>query len=181
MDVRPQNAVLFATIVVVNIIWWMLMIAAIGLGASHLNQCPVQPFIPIYLIVLGANSIIALSVTYNCNNNKGNAIHILGLLCMTVLHIFSFVWLIAGTCWVYSVYPPSYSDKDRYCDKITYQFAFVITTLLWVTMSLVFICGCCIGLLTCCTTVFAGRHLLPNRNSFYGAIGHFQGSSAGDV
>lgn len=154
--------------------------AAIGLGAAHLNYCPVQPYIPIYLIVFGANNIISLTVTYNCSTNKDSAIHILGSVCMAILHMFSFAWLIAGTCWVYSVYPPNY-EKDLYCDKTTYQFAFVITTLVWVTLSLVFICGCCFGLITCCTTIAAGRHLLPNRNSFYGAISNFQGSAAGDV
>ncbi|KAM4539883.1 transmembrane protein 272-like [Odontesthes bonariensis] len=180
MDFRPQGAVLIATLVVVNFIWWMVMIAAIGVGATHLDSCPVQPNIPIYLIVLGATSILSLSFTYNISANKDSAINIVSSACMTILHIFNFAWLIAGTCWVYNIYPPNYTGPDR-CHKITYQFAFVVTTLMWVTMTLVFICGCCFGLLTCCTTMVVRRHLIPTRNSFYGATSDLGEQATGDV
>ncbi|KAM4725173.1 transmembrane protein 272-like [Anableps anableps] len=180
MDYRPQSAGLIAITVVMNIIWWMAMIAAIGLGATHMDDCPVQPNVPVYLIVLGASSLLSLLFTYCTSGFQDGAIHILSLACMTVLHIFSFAWLIAGSSWVYAVYPPDYSQTNRYCHKITYQFAFVVTTLLWVAMALMFVCGCCLGLVTCCTTVFAGRHLLPDRKSFYGAT-NFHEPTAGDV
>ncbi|XP_032435839.1 transmembrane protein 272-like [Xiphophorus hellerii] len=180
MDYRPQGARLVAATVVMNMIWWMVMIAAIGLGATHMHRCTVQPNIPIYLVVLGASSLLSLVFTYCTSGFQDGALHVLSLACMTFLHIFSFAWLIAGSSWVYAVYPPNYSDKGLYCHKTTYQFAFVVTTLLWVAMALVFICGCCISLLTCCTTVFAGRHLLPDRKSFYGATS-FHEPAAGDV
>ncbi|KAM6899992.1 uncharacterized protein FYW49_018107 [Xenentodon cancila] len=179
MDLRPQSAVLIATVVVVNIIWWMLMIAAIGLGATTLSLCPVQPYIPIYLLVLGAASILSLSVTYISRTNTVGAAHIFSSACMVILHLFSFAWLIAGTCWIYSVHPPNYTGPDQHCHKTTYQFAFVVTTLLWVIVSLVFLCGGCCALLTCCTTVVATRHLIPNRSSFYGATSDIQHSSVG--
>ncbi|XP_030596302.1 transmembrane protein 272-like [Archocentrus centrarchus] len=178
MDLKPQSASQIAGIVVVNIIWWMVMVAAIGLGATHLGSCTVQPHIPIYLIVLGATSILSLSLTYTSSAFDSGPVYVLSTASMTVLHIFSFGWFIAGTSWVYSVYPPNYlPGKDPYCHKVTYQFAFVVTTLVWATMCLVFVCGCCFGLLICCRTVFASRHLIPNRGSFYGAIHE----SAGDV
>ncbi|KAK5611012.1 hypothetical protein CRENBAI_023066 [Crenichthys baileyi] len=180
MDNRPQSAGLIATTVVINIIWWMLMIAAIGLGAIHMDHCPVQPNVPVYLIVLGATSLLSLIFTYSSTGYQDGAVHILSLACMTVLHIFSFAWLIAGSSWVYAVYPPNYSGKERYCHKTTYQFAFVVTTLLWVAMTLLLVCSCCFALLTCCTTIFAGRHLLPNRKSFYGATS-FHEPATGDV
>ncbi|XP_037831565.1 transmembrane protein 272-like [Kryptolebias marmoratus] len=179
MDFRPQSAFLIATLVVVNIIWWMVMIGAIALGATHLDRCPVQPHIPIYLIVMGATSILSLIFTYS--TKMDGVIHVLSTACMTVLHIFSFAWLIAGTSWVYAVYPPDYSEGDLYCHKMTYLFAFVITTLMWVAVSLIFICGCCVALLTCCTTAVARHHLIPNRNSFYGATSSSQQPAAGDV
>uniref|UniRef100_A0A3Q2P9A9 Uncharacterized protein n=1 Tax=Fundulus heteroclitus TaxID=8078 RepID=A0A3Q2P9A9_FUNHE len=187
-----------------NIIWWMLMIAAIGLGgltfvlklqildsrgcnccicrsgATHLDSCPLQPNVPVYLIVMGATSLLSLVFTYSSSGYQDGAVHILSLACMTVLHIFSFAWLIAGSSWVYSVYPPHYSGPGPYCHKTTYMFAFVVTTVLWAVMALVLTCGCCFGLLTCCTTVFAGRHLLPDRKSFYGATSSYQ-PIVGDV
>ncbi|XP_054601114.1 transmembrane protein 272 [Nothobranchius furzeri] len=178
MESRPQSAVVVATLVVVNIIWWMQMLAAIGLGATHLNRCPVQPYIPIYLIVLGANGIISLIFTYITKIKNDGAIHALSLACMTFLHIFSFAWLIAGSVWVYAVYPPNYSGTDRFCHKTTYLFAFVITTLLWAAVSFLFICGGCCMLLTCCTTLVARQRLIPSRYSFYGATGE---PAAGEV
>ncbi|XP_069033015.1 transmembrane protein 272-like [Embiotoca jacksoni] len=178
MEPRPQRATLIATIVVVNMIWWIVMIAAIGLGITHLGSCPLHPYIPIYLVVLGASSILALCMTYTMSMFKDGSVYILSTVCMTCLHIFSFCWFIAGTSWIYSVYPPNYSKDgpNLYCQRTTYQFAFVITTLVWVTLAVLVLFGCCFALLTCCMTVVATRHLIPGRNSFYGAT-----SDYGDV
>lgn len=94
-------------------------------------------------------------------------------------HCFPFVFSFVGSVWVYSVYPPNYSpEDDRYCHKITYMFAFVVTTVVWCILAIGFFCGCCFTLLTCCS---ARRRLIPNRYSFYGAISDYQESSAGDV
>ncbi|KAM7373301.1 hypothetical protein PAMP_008164 [Pampus punctatissimus] len=181
MEFRPQGAVMFSTIVVVNIIWWMVMIAAIGLGVTHLNRCTVQPSIPLYLLVMGVASILALSLTYTHSICDSGAVYILSSFCMTLLHIFSFGWFIAGTYWVYSVYPPNYTPGPApYCQKTTFQFAFVVTTLVWVTLSLMFVCGGCFILLSCCCTVNARHRLSPNRSTFYGGTNDFA-DAAGDV
>ncbi|XP_045915246.1 transmembrane protein 272-like [Micropterus dolomieu] len=180
VEFGPQRAVQISAIVVVNIIWWMVMIAAIGLGATHVGRCPVQPYIPIYLIVLGATSLLSLSVTYTKSVWGDGIVFILSSTCMSFLHLFSFGWFIAGTCWVYPVYPPNYTPGAApYCQKTTYQFAFIITTVVWVTMTLIFVCGFCFALLTCCKTVFARRRLIPNRGTFYGAFS--EEPTAGDV
>ncbi|XP_041811751.1 transmembrane protein 272-like [Chelmon rostratus] len=179
-EFRPQSAVVISTTVVVNIIWWMVMIAAIGVGLTNLGHCPLQPNIPIYLIVLGASSLLSLSLTYTRSIWQDGCISILSLTCTTLLHLFTLSWFIAGTTWVYPVYPPNYTPGvARYCQRTTYQFAFIVTTLVWVTLSLVFVCVFCFGLLTCCKTVTARRRLIPSRNSFYGAIS--EEPTAGDV
>ncbi|KAF1381713.1 hypothetical protein PFLUV_G00156860 [Perca fluviatilis] len=180
-EVRPQSAVLISSLVVVNIIWWMVMIAAIGLGAIHLHSCPVQPNIPIYLIVLGTTSLVSLSLTYTRANPGDGMVSIMCSVCTVVLHLFSFCWFIAGTIWVYPVYPPDYTNgTSRYCHRTTYQFAFTVTTLVWVTTTFIFFCGCCFALLTCCNTIIAGRRLIPSRFSYYGTISDSQ-PTAGDV
>lgn len=182
VEFRAQSAVTISLLVVVNIIWWMVMIAAIGLGATHLSLCPVQPNIPLYLIVLGGANILSFSVTYTKSTWGDGMVAILCSTCMALLHLFSFGWFIAGTIWVYPVYPPDYTPgATRFCHRITYEFAFVVTTLVWVAASLVFVCGCCFALLTCCATVIAGRRLIPGRYSFYGATSDTQESTAGDV
>lgn len=182
---RPQSAVLISTIVVVNIIYWMLMIAAIALGATHLDpvQCRAHAGIPIYLILLGVFSIITLSLGYTKSTWKSDLIFLNNICVATFLTIVTLSILITGSSFVYSVYPPNYDSPESpvYCDRITYQFAFVITTLLWVAASLSFFCGCCFVVITCCGAVGARNSLLPTRSSFYGATSNYQEHVAGDV
>ncbi|XP_059206462.1 transmembrane protein 272-like [Centropristis striata] len=184
VEYRPRSAVSFSCLVVMNIIWWMVMIAAIGLGAMHLRNCPVQPRIPLYLIVLGAVTLFALSLTYTRPSWGDGRAAILCSTTLVILHLFSFSWYIAGSTWVYPIYPPNYaetSEISRYCQKTTYMFAFVVTTVVWSTSVLTIFCGCCFGLLTCCKTVRAGSRLIPSRSSFYGATSDSQDAVAGDV
>ncbi|XP_068603761.1 transmembrane protein 272-like [Brachionichthys hirsutus] len=170
---KSPSPVQISAIVVGNIIFWMLMLAAIGLGATHLNSCPVQPNIPVYLMVLGAASLVALSVTYTLKNGDGCA---LISFCSTFVYLFAFCWLIAGSVWVYPLYPPSYTPGGQYCHRTTYQFAFVVTTVMWASL---FIFVFSIGLLISCKIEFTRSRLVPSRYAFYGATR--QGPAAGDV
>ncbi|KAM9340043.1 transmembrane protein 272-like [Symphorus nematophorus] len=184
LEIRLQGAALISVTVVLNIIWWMLMIAAIGLGATHLNSCPVEPRIPIYLIVLGSASLIALTVTYLRSAWDDGCVCILSSFCTILLHLYTFIWLITGSSWIYPIYPPNYTlgDKEsRYCHRTIYLFAFIVTTLTWVSIAVMFVCGCCCLLVTCCTTINATRRLIPNRNTFYGATSEAEEPTAGDV
>ncbi|XP_053303500.1 transmembrane protein 272 [Pleuronectes platessa] len=178
----PANPVLISTLVVVNIIWWMVMIAGIGLGAKHLQHCPVQPGIPVFLIALGSATLLSLCLTYIRGGRREGTLALLSLIFMAAMYIFSFFWFIAGTTWVYSIYPPSYTPGDaQYCHKTTFQYAFAVTTLSWVFLLLILVIACCFAALTCCRTVRARRHLLPNRNMFYGTTTKLEETTAGDV
>lgn len=66
------------------------------LGATHLNKCPVQPYIPIYLIVLGVTSILSLILTFLASTRKQRSSYILSSTFLSVVHLFNFCWLIAG-------------------------------------------------------------------------------------
>ncbi|XP_061616759.1 transmembrane protein 272-like isoform X2 [Phyllopteryx taeniolatus] len=179
MDHMPHGDVQISSIVVVNIMWWMVMISAIGLGATHLGLCPSQPRIPVYLLVLGVSSLLALSVTYcRCVCDDG-AMSTLATVCMALLHLFTFCWFVAGTSWVYGAYPPSYTPGEaRYCHKTTYNFAFVVTTLMWAATTLSLCCCACFLSLTCCTTVTARRRLTPSRTTSYGTAHLLQEDTA---
>ncbi|XP_050923336.1 transmembrane protein 272 [Lates calcarifer] len=181
VDFRPRSAGSISALVVVNIIWWMVMIAAIGMGTIHLGHCQVEPNIPIYLIVMGAASVISLCLTYTGAFWDDGAACVLSSACIALLHLFTFCWFIAGTVWVYSVYPPSYTPGKHYCHKTVFQFAFIVTTFMWVVLSLMFVLGCCCAALACCKTVRAVRLFIPNRYSFYGGTTDYQDISAGDV
>lgn len=65
-------------------------------GATHLTRCPVQSLIPIYLIVMGAGSLVSLSLTYTMKAWNDGAVYILSAVCTTLLHLFSFCWFISG-------------------------------------------------------------------------------------
>ncbi|XP_060949354.1 transmembrane protein 272-like [Limanda limanda] len=184
-DFVPANPVLISALVVVNIIWWMVMIAGIGLGATHLQGCPVQPGIPVFLIALGAATLLSLCLTYFRSGRSGRregTLALLSLIFMGFMYIFSFFWFIAGTSWVYSIYPPSYTPGEAlYCHKTTFQYAFAVTTLTWVFLMIILVISCCFAVLTCCRTVRARRHLIPNRNTFYGTTTKLEETTAGDV
>lgn len=179
---RTKSAVEIASIAVVNIIWWMVLLGAIGFGAMHLNSCPVQPYIPIYMIVLGIGSLFSLSLTYTKSIwSDGNVVVVVTSACIGLLYLFDFCWFIAGSVWVYGIYPPDYSpESSQFCHKPIYLFAFVLTTLVWAIAGLMFVCGGCFFLCTCCTAVGAGRSLLPARISFYRATSEYEPIS-GDV
>lgn len=86
-----------------------------------------------------------------------------------------------GNIWVYSVYPPSYTPGEaKYCDRTTYQFAFVVLTVTWIILGLVIVCGCCFSILTCCNIFSVRQQLTASRNSFYGSTS-FEGPAAGDI
>ncbi|CAN9503697.1 unnamed protein product [Ophioblennius macclurei] len=179
---NPPNAVKVASFVVVNFIYWMVLLAAIGFGALYIGHCPLQPNIPIYLVVLGASNIIALTISYimpACGHT------LIGLLTRSIgglIYIFLFCWFIAGTHWIYSIYPPSYTPgTSRYCHKTPYLFAFIVTTLQWSAVGIVLIFAGCFMLLTCCIGINTRNSIIPHRSSFYGTTNNFHESIVGDA
>ncbi|XP_077404676.1 uncharacterized protein LOC144037233 [Vanacampus margaritifer] len=169
MDHMPHADVQISSMVVANFMWWMVMIAGIGLGATHMSLCPVQSRIPVYLVVLGVSSLLALSMTYCRCVWEDGMMRTLTSVCMTLLHLFTFCWFIAGSTWVYGAYPASFTPGEaRYCHKTTYNFAFVVTTLVWAAAALSTCCCAFFLTLTCCTTVTARSRLTPGRTTSYG-------------
>ncbi|XP_072303259.1 transmembrane protein 272-like [Eucyclogobius newberryi] len=168
---RPQNALIVSSIALVNFIWWMVLLAAIGFGAIHLHSCPAEPYIPIFMIVLGSVSLVSLTLTYTKSIWTHRSVVLMTSTCIGLLYLFDFCWFISGSVWIYSVYPPDYSNRDstHFCYKPFYLFAFVLTTLVWATTGLMFLCGGCFFLCTCCTAVGAGRSWLSARIGFYGS------------
>lgn len=138
-------------------------IAMVIIGGMNINNCPVEPWIPIWLIVMGCCSIgkSVLNILYRAKrrfidedvndphaNVKPNPFD--GLISMFLL-----AWFIAGCVWVYRTpTPSSVPGGTLYCDSTTYQFAYWLLLITFIIVGLIMTCTCCCG---CCAVCFGKR------------------------
>lgn len=111
-------------------------ILQIVIGIKHLNDCPFNISIPLWLIIEGIFVIflvisIAFFKYFDCS------------LMTTVLAVFLISWLIRGSIWIYGSkkeisFNPA-NDK-YYCNPICYNVAFWSITSIWSLIAF-FICG----------------------------------------
>ena len=136
------------------------------------DDCPIEPFIPIYLIVGGSFGIIKTIVIifqrilYGQDSFSKDAAAvelpeetpIAWMLIDSVLNLFLFTWFVAGNIWVYSKFKPPFAppphEPMNYCNKTLYMFSFWIITLSYMIMGLICLCTCCLGLCASCTAYF---------------------------
>uniref|UniRef100_A0A672GGR6 Uncharacterized protein n=1 Tax=Salarias fasciatus TaxID=181472 RepID=A0A672GGR6_SALFA len=126
----------------------------------YLQDCPINHYIPIYLIVAGVFGLV-LGVVTSClpSNPEGEEVApptLLTRCCQFVyrlISLFLFCWFITGNVWIYSIYQPDYNKNttniDHYCDKTLYLFAFWTTNLVYIILGLSLVCGCCTAFFTC--------------------------------
>lgn len=126
-----------------QVISCVMPIAQFVVGALYQFDCPRQPYIPIYLLVMGVVSmLLALLSILPCHAGFGN--HSGAWSCLVSL--FFFCWFIAGNVWIYSVYEPNYNktvSRDVYCNKTLYLFAFWTTNMSYVLLGFLLFCTCC--------------------------------------
>ncbi|XP_078132434.1 transmembrane protein 272 isoform X1 [Sander vitreus] len=134
----------------------VMPIAQIAIGAVHLDDCPRQRYIPIYLIVVGVFGLVlaVLSCLPCAQKTEDSAPNPLSQVCTawnSLTSSFLFGWFIAGNVWIYSIYEPNYNKNttnvDPYCDRTLYLFAFWTTTLVYILLGLFLVGGCCV---LCC-------------------------------
>ncbi|XP_044198398.1 transmembrane protein 272-like isoform X4 [Thunnus albacares] len=110
----------------------------VTVGGQYQDDCPRQPFIPIYL----QGFVAIFFFIYWCNECD-----MYNVVCYCVTAVFFFCWFIAGIIAIYSIYEPNYNKNttqaDSYCNKTLYLFAFCSTTLTYVLLGLVLLCCCC--------------------------------------
>ncbi|XP_051781190.1 transmembrane protein 272-like [Erpetoichthys calabaricus] len=132
-----------------------LPVAQITIGSIYLNSCPVQHYIPIYLIVSGVFSLVMDFLSFFHlgkeaeevgSNARGGSTMGNGL-----LSLFMFCWFITGNVWIYSIYQPNYDEQsgDPYCNKTLYLFAFWSTTVVYIGLGILLLVGCCFLLCAC--------------------------------
>lgn len=141
------------------LIYSILPVAQIIIGASNQDSCTIQPKIPLWLIVSGASGVVYTFIKTLTSivdfvkkrkdptkiNKSGALLGCIG----SLLGFFIFVWFILGNYWVYSVDSSvqydTLVDPANYCDKLVYLFAFWSITATWIMMGLS--CLCCCGVL----------------------------------
>ncbi|KAM3590888.1 uncharacterized protein V6R79_018351 [Siganus canaliculatus] len=128
-----------------------LSVAEITMGALYLDECPREPYIPIYLMVLGIFGLTNLLFFARTPEDNSSC-----KIFQIVLSLAHLGWFIAGNVWIYSIYEPNYNkdpaSTDLYCNKTLYLFAFWITTLSYILLGVYLLCVCPIF---CCTWLYA--------------------------
>ncbi|KAM4536670.1 transmembrane protein 272 [Odontesthes bonariensis] len=136
----------------------VMPIAQISIGAVHLNDCPRQPYIPIYLIVAGVFGLAlavlsCLPCAQELDDGTTNPLSRPCAAWNSLTSFFLFCWFITGNVWIYSIYEPNYNktttNVDPYCDKTVYLFAFWTTTLVYILIGFFMFIGCCL----CCRSL----------------------------
>lgn len=138
---------------------FVLPVTMIAIGSQHIGDCPIQEFIPIFLIVMGVIQMIECCgrVVYHMSreeedDNEGTK---------DVCIFFLFAWFIAGNVWVFETYSsyssikacnatsisqPSSGCKDGisedYCDDTTMNFSFWVIIFLYIVLGFVALALC---------------------------------------
>ncbi|RDD47640.1 hypothetical protein TrispH2_000878 [Trichoplax sp. H2] len=149
-------------------IFLAIPISLIVIGAIYKDQCPVQPKIPIYLIVLGSFGLLKNLLDLcqqvskgdtddsddsedsdNSESSKSNNVQSYE----TLITCFLIAWFIAGNVWIYSIYKPSFNPMDiKYCNQTLYLFAFWITTAGYIIVGFFCFCFCCVACVAVCAS-----------------------------
>ncbi|UJR34451.1 hypothetical protein I4U23_021858 [Adineta vaga] len=112
---------------------------------EYFNQCPIQPMIPIYMIVHASVHIIIIlftiigifNVRYHFSRDLeeyksiGVIILVIILVSTLSLFLFSFSWLITGSVWIFDakvngVQGDNPTDANTYCQSELFRSAFVL-------------------------------------------------------
>eukprot|EP00088_Acartia_fossae_P032724 TRINITY_DN3347_c0_g1_i10.p1 TRINITY_DN3347_c0_g1~~TRINITY_DN3347_c0_g1_i10.p1 ORF type:complete len:308 (-),score=6.52 TRINITY_DN3347_c0_g1_i10:457-1380(-) len=134
----------------------VIPVAMIVIGSVYFNDCPAEPYIPIFLIVGGAFSafkyiIRVLTRVRRVETNSDQdpePTHP----AQSLITFFLCGWFITGCVWVYRIYwpkphPLSEGDQD-YCNRIVYVFSFWLITTAYIFLGLFTSCICCFSIVS---------------------------------
>lgn len=139
-------------VIVSLVLFTCLPVAMLAIGIVHLNNCPLEPKIPVWLIVLGITGLInclirlTTSIIIQLRFRKGKSVifhePLPIFLVTTLIGIFIFIWFCLGNAWVFNVKSTQQSNdksSNTYCNQICYDFAFWSIISLWIVVCLIFL------------------------------------------
>ncbi|XP_057293819.1 uncharacterized protein LOC130622380 [Hydractinia symbiolongicarpus] len=114
-------------------------IAMITLGALHYDECPMQPWIPKFMIVSGAVTLAVVLFAlcaFGASQSNKSGLALGFFIIIGILALFLFAWQIAGSVWVFKEWKNWDNVKDSKehgCHNDTYLFAFAILIIFWIS------------------------------------------------
>ncbi|CAF1016353.1 unnamed protein product [Adineta ricciae] len=142
-----------AALLIILVVSTFLPIAALIIGQVYKNDCPMQPWIPRWLIIFGAMGLagfslifITMSITFQRCSKDTEVGNDIGSYMFCLLILFFLAWLIAGSVWIFPANLEvqfNETNKKTYCHKTLYKFAFGLSLVQYSLIG-VLVC-CCLG------------------------------------
>ncbi|GFY75295.1 uncharacterized protein TNIN_352331 [Trichonephila inaurata madagascariensis] len=132
-------------------------ISMILVGTNYFGECPVEQFIPVYLIVGGTFGVVknVLGFFSRWKTNENEQERLIHRSRDSILNCFLIAWFITGCIWTYKVYEPEYEDEKSpfYCNKTLYLFAFWLVTTTFIVVGLMSVFIMCFVVSSVVTTI----------------------------
>uniref|UniRef100_A0A8C9DFQ5 Transmembrane protein 272 n=1 Tax=Prolemur simus TaxID=1328070 RepID=A0A8C9DFQ5_PROSS len=135
-------------------------------GMKFLEDCPIQPLIPLYLLVGGIIGTLKVSLLLYDSTRMRRLLskavviddddddeypwrrNVHKYYLHLILSLFLFLWFILGNYWVFSVYLPDFippfQHPQGYCDKTLYLFAVGVLALSHTVLALLILGSACV-------------------------------------
>lgn len=125
-------------------------ISMLAIGIIHIDNCPIEPKIPIWLIVFGIFGLINCcirvisSIIIQLRFRHGTRViyrEPLGVFSILfTIGLFLLIWFCLGNAWVFSIHDKQQSSDstrpETYCQQTCYDFAFWSIICFWVVISI---------------------------------------------
>lgn len=129
-----------------------LSLVMLIIGSIYVNDCNIEPNIPIYLIVSGLigtiQHVIVIWTNYVPKDSKGR-LKVYRSSCRLLngfFHLFLMIWFILGCVWVYSAKSEvkfTNPMEQEYCNATLYNFTFWIFNLSFILLGLLLFLSVC--------------------------------------
>ncbi|WKY12766.1 hypothetical protein Q1695_003956 [Nippostrongylus brasiliensis] len=134
--------------------WCTIALIEIVAGGIGVGRCPHEPMIPIWLIVAGVFNFIRHGLYVGCaikHENSRVRSKARDLVYAVTIAIW-FIWLVLGSYWTYDIYSTVIFDYEHpfYCNRGVYWCAFILITVAWVLVAIIFSCTCYCVVFLCC-------------------------------
>ena len=110
------------------------------LGAEHIDDCPMQPWIPKFLIIGGAltiGTVLFMCGFMGCAAMESGGCSTFFMILALLSGLVLFGWNIAGSVWTFKEWKHWDDVKDnpaKGCHNDTYLFAFALLIIYWVSI-----------------------------------------------